>query len=149
MVSVRNMFCGAVCLAVFCLGMTGAAFARPEMAAQNADARFESMDKDKDGKLSKEEFFGAMPQMKEGAFSSIDKDGDGFITLEEWRGFAAGHGKDGKAQQGGMQMPPKDASADGQAPAPAPGTRDMPQNADGTPAKIPPALVMPDDPAGK
>lgn len=161
----RTITCAlAVALA---FGFAGAAGAMPEMAAQNADARFEGMDKDKDGKLSKEEFFGAMPQMKEGAFTSIDKDGDGYITLEEWRGFSVGHGKDGKPAQGagmggmgGMQMPPRDgasapAGEAGDKPAPAPNppaTRDLPQQGDGVPGKKPgnpPALIMPEDPAGK
>lgn len=71
----------------------GAAEARPEMAGQNAASRFAAMDADKDGKLSREEFFAAQPNMKEAAFVAIDTDKDGFISAAEWEGFATDHGK--------------------------------------------------------
>lgn len=105
--------------------------ARPEMAGQNAEARFTAMDANKDGKLSREEFFAAQPQMKEGAFVAIDSDNDGFITLKEWNDFAAGHGKSGG--MGGMPpAAPGHASEGSSGTVPAPGGSGQP-----------PALIMP------
>lgn len=83
------------------------AFARPEMAEQDAASRFSAMDADKDGKVSRVEFFAAQPQMKEAAFDAIDADRDGYITLEEWEGFAKGHGHGG-------DMPPQSAGPAGE-----------------------------------
>ena len=109
--------------------------ARPEMAGQNAEARFTAMDANKDGKLSREEFFAAQPQMKEGAFAAIDKDNDGFISLEEWLNFAAGHGKEG----GMSSLPPSSA---GHAPKGSSGAAPAPGAAPGGSGQ-PPALIMP------
>ena len=109
--------------------------ARPEMAGQNAEARFSAMDANKDGKLSREEFFAAQPQMKEGAFAAIDRDIDGFISLEEWLEFSTGHGKSGA--MGGMSPMGSGHAPEGSSgAAPAPG---------GTPGGSgqPPALIMP------
>ena len=124
----------AVALAV---GFFSAPFAeaRPEMAGQNAEARFAAMDANKDGKLSREEFFAAQPQMKEGAFTAIDSDNDGFITLKEWNDFAAGHGKSGG--MGGM--PP---ATPGHAPEGSSGAAPAPDAAPGGSGQ-PPALIMP------
>lgn len=102
-------------LSVALLAVSGQAFARPEMAGQNAASRFETMDTNKDGALSREEFFAAQPQMKDAAFDAIDADKDGSITLEEWEGFAKGHGQGGDASgtgggMPGMSMPPKGES---------------------------------------
>lgn len=99
------------------------ALARPEMAGQDAASRFSAMDTDKDGKVSREEFFAAQPQMKEAAFTAIDADKDGYITLEEWEGFAKGHGHGG-------DMPPRDDGAEA-------------GSAGG--GKTAPALIMPPD----
>ncbi len=76
--------------------------ARPEKAGQSAADRFNAMDADKDGKVTREEFFAAQPQMKEAAFLAIDADKDGVLTLEEWEGFSMGHAKDSKPGEGGM-----------------------------------------------
>lgn len=94
-----------------------AAEARPEMAGQNVEARFDAMDADKNGQVSREEFFAAQPNMKEGAFAAIDADGDGALTIKEWKDFAAGHGKDsGAGATGGMPaMPPSGSGAPGAA----------------------------------
>ena len=124
----------AVALAVGFFSVPSAE-ARPEMAGQNAEARFAAMDTNKDGKLSREEFFAAQPQMKEGAFAAIDKDIDGFISLEEWLDFSTGHGKSGA--MGGMSPtgpghPPKESSGATPAPGAAPGGSGQP-----------PALIMP------
>ena len=57
-------------------------------------ARFQGMDKNKDGKLSKEEFMankkGEYAAQGEKAFAGKDKDGDGSLTFEE---FSAKPGK--------------------------------------------------------
>lgn len=81
------------------------AHARPEMAGQSTvEDRYVKMDADKDGKVTREEFFAAYPQMKEGAFKAIDENADGAISLEEWKAFAAGHksSEHQGAQSGGM-----------------------------------------------
>lgn len=98
-----------VLTAVFGLALApGQAHARPEQAAHAAAARFEAMDANKDGTVSREEFFAAQPQMKDAAFDAIDADKDGRITLQEWEGFSVGHGK-GDAHAAGEGMPPHDA----------------------------------------
>ncbi len=80
------------------LALPGAALANPSMAGggmgRGAEASFTRMDTNKDGNVTREEFFAAFPQMKEGAFTSIDKNGDGIISKEEWLGFAKGHAAD-------------------------------------------------------
>lgn len=94
--------------------------ARPEMAAQ-VETRFQAMDTDKDGKVSREEFFAAHPQMKEGAFASLDTNKDNFLSLDEWKAFAADHGSEGRggmggmggSGMGGMMPPPANANATG------------------------------------
>lgn len=54
--------------------------------------RFKQMDKDNDGKVTRDEFTGPAP-----LFSRIDKDGDGTLTQDELRAFAArGQGKPGQ-----------------------------------------------------
>jgi len=51
-------------------------------------AAFNNMDKNKDGKLSKEEFMankkGPWAAQGEKAFAGKDKDGDGYLTMEEF-----------------------------------------------------------------
>ncbi len=66
-----------------------------------ADARFDKMDIDKDAKLTKDEFFKAMPGMKEAAFTKMDLNSDGYIDDPEWHKFIDGHGMDGRK---GMMM---------------------------------------------
>jgi Ca2+-binding EF-hand superfamily protein len=61
---------------------------KPKKPKPDAAQRFQSMDKDKDGKLSKDEFMankkGEWVQQAEKAFAGKDKDGDGYLTLEEF-----------------------------------------------------------------
>ncbi len=98
----KKLLCIAVAVA-FVLGMGGLANAKPkaekgEKAAKvakadkkpkkSAEERFKALDKDGDGKLSKEEFVGKKEgEQKEKAeklFSKKDKDGDGSLSLEEF-----------------------------------------------------------------
>ncbi len=113
-----------------------AAQARPEMAGrQNATARFERMDADKNGTLSREEFFAAQPDMKEGAFAAIDADKDGRVSASEWEGFAAGHGREEAHMPGAMPR--------GTIPqAPAPEAKITPKASEKSPGQAP-ALIMP------
>jgi Ca2+-binding EF-hand superfamily protein len=50
-----------------------------KQARKQAVQRFESMDKDRDGKVSREEFTG--PKAR---FDLLDRNGDGFLTQEEF-----------------------------------------------------------------
>jgi hypothetical protein len=68
--------------------------ASSEMTGQAAAERFAVMDTNKDGKVSREAFLAAHPNMKEAAFAAIDTDKDGFICLDEWLAFFKSHGRD-------------------------------------------------------
>ncbi len=88
-----------------CLAATPAE-ARPEMAGQTAQSRFDAMDADKDGSLTREEFFKALPSMREEAFGAIDTDAGGSISVAEWDAFFSNHGKPAEGEQGmGMGQP--------------------------------------------
>ena len=55
---------------------------------EDANEEFDGLDTDKDGKLTKEEFRMAFPELRRRAeadkmFAEIDTDGDGFLTREE------------------------------------------------------------------
>ena len=71
---------------------------------------FKTMDVDKDGKVTKEEFKNNAPgRIKDRAdeiFGRIDKDGNGSISLEEWKAFTSDRGKGKK--RGDKKDPPKD-----------------------------------------
>lgn len=62
-------------------------------AKKNAAARFEEMDKNKDGKISREEWTGNAR-----GFDRIDANHDGFIDKDEMK--AAGSGKRGAGKAG-------------------------------------------------
>lgn len=110
MFSVRPLNALPVFLLLFCFSFSCTALARPEMTGQTTEDRFAAMDTDKDGKVSREEFFAAQPQMKEGAFVAIDTDKDGLITLEEWKTFISGHAM-GNEQRPGMGTPKHEGAA--------------------------------------
>jgi Ca2+-binding EF-hand superfamily protein len=57
-----------------------------EQAKKKAIERFKGMDKDGDGKVSREEFTGPKPR-----FDVLDRNGDGFVSEQEF--FAAAPGK--------------------------------------------------------
>jgi hypothetical protein len=121
----RAAACGLL-LALLCAPV---ASADPGKTAVSPEERFAALDTDKDGKVTREEFFAAYPQMKEGAFQAIDTDKDGHISLEEWKAFSSGHSSDmrnsamGSGMGGGKMgsMPPQGAgggNATGKAPMP-------------------------------
>ncbi|MDD2966366.1 MAG: EF-hand domain-containing protein [Desulfovibrionaceae bacterium] len=110
------------------------AHAAPEACPPDDKAcqRFQQMDADKDGKVSKKEFTAAMPNVNEKAFDMINTEKDEHLSLEEWRVFFAGHGKNagqGKGMGQGMGM--------GQAMPPAGMGEAAPQA--GTPLITPPS----------
>lgn len=106
-----------LCLCLFLL-CGSVAEARPEKAGQSLQDRFAAMDADKDGKVSREEFFKVHQNMKDAAFLAIDKDADGQISQDEWANFAVGHGKEpGGHPPVEEQAAPAGGSAGGSAPA--------------------------------
>ena len=69
--------------------MASPAHAMPGMGSGEGGGmgdKFSQMDTNKDGKVSREEFKAAFPNMREEAFVAIDKDGDGFARFgpERW-----------------------------------------------------------------
>ena len=105
----KSLSCGlamaALCLfAVPCMAMPGMQQSGDqkeleEQAKKNATIFYEKADTNKDGKLSKEEFLKALPNMKEQAFTVIDSDKDGSISLDEWMAFTVMHAQ-GKQPMG-------------------------------------------------
>jgi hypothetical protein len=87
-----------------CIGGT-TAFARdghskkPATGKQrDAEQVFKAKDKDRDGKLSKEEFIGKVKdpervKLLEGRFKAIDADSNGYVTLDEFKAYWAKHTK--------------------------------------------------------
>lgn len=69
--------------------------ARQRRGGMNADQMFEQYDKDKDGKLSKEE----LPEQMQAFFDMLDSDSDGFLTKEEMSAFGGRGGRGGRGQQ--------------------------------------------------
>ena len=99
--------------------------------AQDATARlFEQNDKDKDGKLSREEF----PPRAQRMFGRIDANGDGFVTPQEDRAFRRGR----QGQPGGAGRAPEGVTV--QRNIPYAGTDNPRQMLD---------LVLPAKPAGE
>lgn len=99
------------------MAATTYAFANPGMGSADpaavAESSFASIDADKDGKVSPEEFFKVFPNMRETAFAAIDKNNDKAISLEEWKAFYVGHSQD-TANHAQMMAPegeqPKESS---------------------------------------
>lgn len=75
-------------LLAFAQENTPADGAKPKKPKADAATRFNAMDKNKDGKVTKEEFMankkGEWAAQGEKAFAGKDKDGDGSLTLEEF-----------------------------------------------------------------
>ena len=59
-----------------------------EQAKKKAVQRFKTMDKDRDGKVSREEFTGPKER-----FDLLDKNGDGLLTEQEFLGGVPGEGR--------------------------------------------------------
>jgi len=57
-----------------------------------ANDRFTQMDANSDGFIVWEEFSAAMPNMKQRAFETIDTDRDGRLSRTEWSQFSSQHG---------------------------------------------------------
>jgi Ca2+-binding EF-hand superfamily protein len=70
----------------FCLAFTAPVIAA-DKPKKDPEAAFKKLDKNSDGKVSKEEFTaGAKDAAKaEKAFAKLDKDNDGSLTLEEFK----------------------------------------------------------------
>lgn len=95
-------------MAALLLAVPATALATTERAGNVVD-KFVQMDKNSDGKVSRDEFFAAYPQMHEAAFEAIDTSKDKFISPEEWKNFSQGHSRDMMSSgMGGMggTMPP-------------------------------------------
>ena len=141
----RSLFLVAGCCVV--VGFASAAEARPEMMGKSAADRFALMDTNSDGKVTREEFSAAMPQIREEAFNAIDSNADNAITLDEWEGFSMGHaqgktgsmppqGANGTMPQGMGGMMPPQGMGGGMPPQGAPAM----QSGNGTAS---PGLLMP------
>ena len=60
-----------------------AALAEDAKPKKGVEAKFESLDKDADGRLSREEL--SSDSGLSGSFSTIDGNSDGYVTIEEFR----------------------------------------------------------------
>ena len=98
----RNLFMGTALglLMLSPVQISCSAVSQPEPAPP-VD-RFVLMDVNGDGKVVREEFQAAFPNMNENAFLLIDKNRDNGIERVEWEEFVQTHGA-------GMQKPPQGA----------------------------------------
>ena len=73
-----------------CLGFSAPVMAADKPKAADPEAMFKKMDKNSDGKVSKEEFSAKAKDAAKAdkAFAKLDKDGDGSLTLEEFKARA-------------------------------------------------------------
>ena len=92
--STSNLISALVCplLAVVCLGSSPDAHAEDGAKKDKAKERFEQLDADGDGALSRKEFL-ADHEGKDKAkralrFKKMDRDGDGQVSKKEWRAAA-------------------------------------------------------------
>jgi Ca2+-binding EF-hand superfamily protein len=71
------------CAAALALVSTAAMAGDDAKPKKGVEAKFESLDKDADGRLSKEEL--SSDSGLSGSFSTIDGNSDGYLTMEEFR----------------------------------------------------------------
>lgn len=88
-------------------GQAGAGGPGAPMTPEELERRFKEVDKNADGKVTKEEFPGPPER-----FTALDKDGDGAITLEEFRS-AARDGGPGEGAKGKRMLMQFDKNGDG------------------------------------
>ncbi len=72
-----------VCAAALALVSTAALAEDGAKPKTGVEAKFESLDKDADGRLNKEEI--SSDSGLSGSFSTIDGNSDGYVTMEEFR----------------------------------------------------------------
>ena len=96
------------------LCLAGPVQANPEaMGQRGLKDSFADMDYNRDGKVDRDEFLKAHPNLKPEAFNAIDVNNDMVITREEWDAFARGHKKEltmpgmGTDKGAHKAMPPK------------------------------------------
>jgi hypothetical protein len=78
---------------LFCLLLLPFAGGAPAGAVKPAPPKgtFAAMDKDGNGRVDREEFQAAFPNLKSKAFEAVDADADGTVSLEEWKAFRQAH----------------------------------------------------------
>jgi hypothetical protein len=78
---------------LFCLLLFFFAGGAPASAVKPASPEgvFAAMDKDGNGRVDREEFQAAYPNLKSKAFEAVDADANGTVSLEEWKAFRQAH----------------------------------------------------------
>jgi len=69
----------------FIAGSEPAAAQQPSAGGIRSEARFNAMDTDRDGRISRSEFVSAAQARAEKAFARADADGDGYLSKEEFQ----------------------------------------------------------------
>lgn len=88
-----------------------------EIMTERAEARFDRLDADGDGMISREEFLAAMESRVERQFARMDRNEDGKITREDRpRGWHGKRGERGERHQRSERAAPTEQPAD-EAPA--------------------------------
>ena len=82
-------------------GLAGALLAAPCLARQQAERFFQQHDRNKDGKLSREEF----PERSRRLFERIDTNKDGFVSLAEDTAFRGARRKASRGGRARMPLP--------------------------------------------
>lgn len=85
----------------------GLLLAVPTMGEGKRGGRFERLDKNHDGVISRDEFPG-----KDKAFRRIDRNNDGTISMDELKAARAGHRKDGRGRLA-KKLKAMDSNGDG------------------------------------
>lgn len=85
----------------------GLLLAVPAMGQRKRDGKFQRLDKNHDGVISRDEFPG-----KDKAFARLDRNNDGVISLDELKAARAEHHKGGHARLG-KKLKTMDTNGDG------------------------------------